>query len=124
MIVHGGGEQSRSDQQVLRERYARRLPASLDKLAGPRGGLVELPGHVAWSGLRTFDLDRPKLRMGMYRVVLAEGQHEDLLHLLDRDLLIEQWPVLRTLVSRHVRAVWEDAFPDLSPAGGAGPTAA
>ncbi|MET9605288.1 hypothetical protein ABZZ17_09485 [Streptomyces sp. NPDC006512] len=124
MIAHDNGEGGPSAEQVLRARYARRLPASLDKLAGPRGGQVELPAHVAWSGLRTFDLDRPKLRMSMYRTVLAEGQHEDLLHLLDRDLLLEQWPVLRKLVSRHIRAVWEEAFPELAAAAGAGPTAA
>lgn len=96
---------------VLRERYARRLPVSLEELAGPVDGRVELPLHVAWSGLRTYDLDRPRQRMSLYRTVLAEGQHEDLVTLLDRDLLIAQWPVLRTLVSRHIRLVWEEAFP-------------
>lgn len=105
--------------QVLSARYAGRLPASLDELAGPEHGPVELPLHVAWSGLRTYDLDRPRLRMGMYRTVLAEGQREDLVRLLNRDLLVAQWPVLRRLVSRHVRAVWEDAFPELAPAGAA-----
>ncbi|MFI8105864.1 hypothetical protein [Streptomyces sp. NPDC086023] len=114
MIVHESGEWGASAERVLRARYAGRLPASLDKLAGPRAGVVELPGHVAWSGLRTFDLERPRLRMSLYRTVLAEGLHEDLLRFLDRDLLIEQWPVLRTLVSRHIRVVWEDAFPELA----------
>ncbi|MFE1384485.1 transcriptional regulator [Streptomyces sp. NPDC058740] len=75
---------------------------------------MTLPLHVAWSGLRTYDLDRPRLRMGMYRTVLAEGQRDDLVRLLNRDLLLDQWPVLRTLVSRHVRDVWEEAFPELT----------
>ncbi|MFJ8017093.1 hypothetical protein [Streptomyces sp. NPDC096339] len=105
--------------EVLSARYASRLPASLDDLAGPGHGPVELPLHVAWSGLRTYDLDRPRLRMGMYRTVLAEGQHEDLVRLLNRDLLLAQWPVLRKLVSRHVRTVWENAFPELTSAGSA-----
>ncbi|MGW4685541.1 hypothetical protein ACWEPM_11625 [Streptomyces sp. NPDC004244] len=100
--------------EVLRERYASRLPASLGELAGPARGVVELPLHVAWSGLRTYDLDRPRQRMSLYRTVLAEGQHDDLVALLDGDLLIEQWPVLRTLVSRHVRQVWEERFPRLT----------
>ncbi|MFE5535723.1 hypothetical protein [Streptomyces sp. NPDC056492] len=102
--------------EVLHARYASRLPASLEELAGPRHGLVELPLHVAWSGLRAYDLERPRLRMGLYRTVLAEGRHEDLVTLLNHDLLREQWPVLRTLVSRHVRQVWEGAFPELTKA--------
>ncbi|MEV6956797.1 hypothetical protein [Streptomyces sp. NPDC051183] len=94
---------------MLHTRYASRLPASLDELAGPEHGVVELPLHVAWSGLRAYDLDRPRLRMGLHRTVLAEG----LAALLNRNLLLVQWPALRTLVSRHVRQVWEEAFPEL-----------
>ncbi|MFC9295780.1 hypothetical protein ACFTWH_10770 [Streptomyces sp. NPDC057011] len=99
---------------VLRARYAARLPASLADLAGPVSGTVELPLHVAWSGMRAYDLDRPRQRMSLYRTVLAEGHREDLTALLDEGLLAAQWPVLRTLVSRHVRQVWEDAFPRLT----------
>ncbi|MFJ9343742.1 hypothetical protein ACIRP0_31335 [Streptomyces sp. NPDC101733] len=102
--------------EVLYARYAGRLPASLEKLSGPAHGVVEVPLHVAWSGLRAYDLDRPRLRMGLYRTVLAEGGHEDLVTLLNHDLLVAQWPVLRTLISRHARTAWEDAFPELAPA--------
>ncbi|MGW7003662.1 hypothetical protein ACWGCW_12735 [Streptomyces sp. NPDC054933] len=100
--------------EVLHDRYAGRLPASLDDLAGPSHGQVELPLHVAWSGLRTYDLDQRRQRMSLYRTVLAEGQHDDLVALLSRDLLLAQWPVLRTLISRHIRRVWEEAFPALA----------
>jgi hypothetical protein len=41
--------------------------------------------------------------MGLYRTVLADGQREDLTGFLNRDLLIEQWPVLRRLISRPIR---------------------
>ncbi|GAA0272978.1 hypothetical protein GCM10010302_08220 [Streptomyces polychromogenes] len=105
--------------EALRARYAGRLPASLDELTGPAHGVVHLPLHVAWSGLRSYDLDRPRLRMGLYRTVLAEGPREELVRLLNRDLLLAQWPVLRTLVSRHIRQVWEDAFPELTAGGSA-----
>ncbi|MFF3016595.1 hypothetical protein [Streptomyces sp. NPDC057939] len=101
--------------EVLRARYADRLPASLGELTGPTSGPVTLPPHIAWSGLRTYDLDRPRQRMSLYRTVLAEGLHDDLTDLLDQHLLLAQWPVLRTLISRHVRQVWEDAFPRLTP---------
>ncbi len=52
----------------------------------------------------------------MYRTVLAEGQQEDLITLLNRDLLVARWPVLRTLISRAIRDVWEAAFPELAAA--------
>jgi hypothetical protein len=100
--------------QVLQARYRSRLPRSLDDLAGPASGTVQLPLHVAWSGLTAFDLDKPKPRMSLYRVVLAEGQCDDLVNYLNGELLVGQWPVLRTLVSRHIRGVWEDAFPELA----------
>ncbi|MCP9213391.1 hypothetical protein [Streptomyces cucumeris] len=109
-------EPSPSAAEVLRERYARRLPDSLDGLAGPAHGTVQLPLHVAWSGLTQFDLDRPRSRMSMYRTVLAEGQHDDLIGLLNQALLVDQWPVLRTLISRAIRDVWEAAFPELASA--------
>jgi hypothetical protein len=99
---------------VLQARYRSRLPRSLDDLAGPASGIVELPRHVAWSGLTAFDVDKPKPRMSLYRVVLAEGQCEDLVTYLNRELLVGQWPVLGTLVSRHIRSVWESAFPELA----------
>ena len=40
---------------VLEERYRSRLPATLDDLAGPGHGTVQLPLHVAWSGQTAFD---------------------------------------------------------------------
>jgi hypothetical protein len=43
--------------------------------------------------------------MSLYRIVLAEWQRDDLLLYLNRELLVGQWPVLRTLVSRYIRNV-------------------
>ncbi|MFJ3702725.1 MULTISPECIES: transcriptional regulator [Streptomyces] len=74
---------------------------------------MHLPLHLAWSGLTTFGLDRPRLRTSYYRIVLAEGRHDDLVQYLDRDLLVGLWPALRTLVSRDVREVRESAFGEL-----------
>ncbi|MBW1597498.1 transcriptional regulator [Streptomyces sp. JJ38] len=99
---------------LRRAKYRRRLPTELSALAGPDGGIVELPLHVSWSGLSRYDLDQPRLRMSCYRIVLAEGQHDDLVRYLNRDLLLDAWPVLRTLISRDIRDVWEDAFTELS----------
>jgi hypothetical protein len=101
--------------EILRARYQGRLPIALDALDGPSHGTVQLPPHVAWSGQTVFNLDQPKPRMHMYRIVLAEGQCDDVTAYLNQDLLRSQWPVLRTLISRSVRDVWESAFPQLIP---------
>ncbi|WP_229864928.1 transcriptional regulator [Streptomyces spinoverrucosus] len=89
---------------VLRARYARRLTSSLKDLAGPVHGRIELPLRVVWLGLRAYDLDRPRQRMSLYRTVLTEGQRDDLIAFLSHDLLLAEWPDLRTLISRHIRA--------------------
>ncbi|MBC2908089.1 hypothetical protein [Streptomyces cupreus] len=99
---------------LYREKFRRRLPDSLDELRGPARGVVELPLHMAWSGMTSYDLSKPRQRMGLYRTVLHEGLREDLPRYLNRDLLLQLWPVLRTLVGRTVRTVWEDAFPQLA----------
>ncbi|RCH68496.1 hypothetical protein DT019_12085 [Streptomyces sp. SDr-06] len=103
--------------ELLCAQYAERLPARLEDLAGPVDGTVDLPLHVAWSGRRSYDLAGTRSRMGVYRTVLAEGQRQDLIDFLDRELLVAQWPVLRTLIGRPVRHVWEAAFPELATAG-------
>lgn len=102
------------DLALYQEKFRGRLPESLEELHGPAKGVVELPLHMAWSGMTTYDLDKPRQRMGLYRTILHEGLREDLPRYLNRDLLLELWPVLRTLVGRTVRTVWEDAFPQLS----------
>lgn len=107
--------QGLSDVELYRIKFARRLPSSLEELQGPTHGIVELPPHVAWSGLTSYDLDLPRQRMGLYRAVLHEGLHDDLVRFLNGDVLRELWPVLRTLVGRNVRGVWEEAFSQLRP---------
>ncbi|MEU9247750.1 hypothetical protein [Streptomyces sp. NPDC048385] len=102
------------DLALYREKFRRRLPQSLDELHGPAQGVVELPLHMAWSGMTSYDLGKPRQRMGLYRTVLHEGLRDDLPRYLNEDLLLRLWPVLRILVGRTVRSVWEDAFPQLA----------
>lgn len=94
--------------------YRNRLPESLDDLTGPDHGTIQLPLHIAWSGLTAFEVDRPKRCMTMYHIVLTEGQRDDLTAYINRRLLISHWPVLRKLVGRIVREVWESSFPELT----------
>ncbi|WP_405849014.1 hypothetical protein [Streptomyces sp. NBC_01518] len=91
------------------------LPSSLAELTGPTHGAVDLPLHLAWSGLRTFDLDDDKLLLGMYRIVLTTGLRDDYIQFLDGNLLTSHWPRLRKMVGRGVRTAWEDVFPRLRP---------
>ncbi|WP_218006009.1 hypothetical protein [Actinomadura hibisca] len=86
----------------------------MDELVGPSHGTAHLPLHIAWSGRTVFDLEKPKQRMSVYRTVLVEGQRDDLMVLLNKDLLTAQWPFLRNLVSRTIREVWESAFTELA----------
>ncbi|MFD5494541.1 hypothetical protein ACFYY3_05530 [Streptomyces sp. NPDC001812] len=102
------------DLALYREKFRRRLPESLDELHGPTHRVVELPLHMAWSGMTSYDMGKPRQRMGLYRTVLHEGLRDDLPRYLNQDLLLQLWPVLRTLVGRTVRTVWEDAFPQLA----------
>ncbi len=90
------------------------MPATLTELAGPSHGIVSLPLRLVWSGLTQFDLDQPRLRMSYYRIVLAEGMHDDLVDYLNRDLLLALWPTLRTLISHDIRDVWEKVFDELA----------
>ncbi|MGW3851674.1 hypothetical protein [Streptomyces fagopyri] len=95
------------------------LPADLAELAGPTEGIVELPLHLVWSGLRAFDLGDEKLLLGMYRIVLLNGRREDCARYLDAALLVAHWPILRKMLGRGVRTVWESRFTQLRPAAAA-----
>ncbi|MFF9178687.1 hypothetical protein [Streptomyces sp. NPDC014793] len=48
------------DLALYREKFRQRLPESLEELRGPIEGAVELPLHVAWSGMTFYDLGKPR----------------------------------------------------------------
>ncbi|MER6442773.1 hypothetical protein ABT275_41685 [Streptomyces sp. NPDC001185] len=80
---------------------------------------MELPLHLAWSGLRTFDLGDEKLLLGMYRIVLLNGKYGDYSRYLDAGLLVAHWPILRKMLGRGVRTAWENRFSQLRSAAAA-----
>ncbi|MDH6450565.1 hypothetical protein RKD27_005598 [Streptomyces sp. SAI-126] len=92
---------------------------TLDDLAGPQSGSVELPLHLVWSGLRVFDLGDVKLLLGMYRIVLDNGSTDDFVRYLDHGHLVRHWPILRRMLGRGVRETWEGVFPELGRSGSA-----
>ncbi|MFC4906230.1 hypothetical protein [Actinomadura gamaensis] len=87
--------------------YAARLPSSIDELRGPVTGPVELPLRVVWSGRRTYDLDDVRQRLLLYALLLSEAPAADLRQWVNRDLLVEQWPKLRQMLSPARRRAWE-----------------
>jgi hypothetical protein len=52
---------------------AGRLPARIDDLHGPWQGVVVLPVHLSWHGLREFDVAAEKPRLQLYSIVLSQG---------------------------------------------------
>jgi len=92
------------------------LPASLSHLAGPPGGVVELPHDLAWSGRRSFDLANPVQRYMYHMTVLTSGvTREHYTSWLNVDLLRSEWTSLG--LPRPLRRVWEGHFPELARLG-------
>lgn len=90
--------------QVLRQRgTAARIPERLDDLCGPALGIVVLPVHLTWHGLREFDVADAGRRLCLYTIVLSQGKRNDIARFLHPRLLLEDWPELRTLVAPRVR---------------------
>jgi hypothetical protein len=103
--------------------YASRIPYvvpdSLDQLAGPRSGIVELTVSIVWGPQRIFDLDNADDRLYLYQAVLSEASTLDqLTQLVNKDLLIELWPHLH--LPRYCVRRWHVAFPQLAEIGAGG----
>jgi hypothetical protein len=90
---------------VLSRRRGRaaRIPERLDELRGPAQGVVVLPVHLTWYGLREFDVSDAPSRVRMYTIVLSQGERNDIARFLHPRLLRQDWPQLRALVTREVR---------------------
>ncbi len=86
-----------------RSGVAGRLPASLDELHGPEQGVVVLPRHLAWPGLREFDLSDDRLRRSLYGIVLTQGRRNDMARFVNARLLRADWPLLRISLDPKVR---------------------
>ena len=57
---------------------AGRLPARLEDLHGPERGVIVLPRHLAWPGMREFDVTDDRLRRSLYGIVLTQGRRNDM----------------------------------------------
>jgi hypothetical protein len=72
-------------------------------------GRITLPPHIYWSGEdpqgKVWDLDDPRQRQLVYRMVMIEGTEDDVRRFVDVDELVAMWPDL--FLPRRVRVAWE-----------------
>jgi hypothetical protein len=88
------------------------LPETLEELAGPVTGVVQLPSRLDWSERAEFHLDDPAERNVMYERVIREAtQIDDLRSYLNEEVLRQVWG--RLFLPARVRRSWEARFPDL-----------
>jgi len=87
-------------------------PVSLDELQGPASGTVTLPLRLRWvPGARSYDVGEAGGARVVYQAVLAEGTVDDQRRYLNRDRLIDLWPVLN--LDQRVVGLWEGRFREL-----------
>jgi hypothetical protein len=82
---------------------AGRLPARLEDLHGPERGVIVLPRHLAWPGMREFDVTDDRLRRSLYGIVLTQGRRNDLARFVNARLLRQDWPLLRASLDPKLR---------------------
>jgi hypothetical protein len=92
------------------------VPDTLGELVGPLSGVVELPTHLAWSGLRCFDLGDGRQLGLLYETVIRESMDiADIDRYLNAAVLHQVWP--RLWLPTRVRWEWEQRFPSLAQVG-------
>lgn len=91
------------------------VPDTLSELTGPASGVVKLPTHLAWSGLRVYDLGDERQLGLLYETVIRESMDiADIDHYLNETVLGRVW--LRLWLPARVRRAWEQRFPSLTKA--------
>ena len=89
------------------------VPDSLDHLRGPASGTLEVPLTVMWPTPEKVqvDLSNPDATRAAYAEILGSASLTQLQSLVNRDLLVELWPVTR---DRTIAAAWASRFPELN----------
>ncbi len=91
------------------------VPDALGELTGPASGVVELPTHLAWSGLRVYDLGDERQLGLLYETVIRESMDiADVDRYLNEAVLGRVWR--RLWLPARVRRAWEQRFPSLTQA--------
>jgi hypothetical protein len=87
-----------------------RLPQRLEDLRGPAKGVVVLPRHLSWPGLRECDVTDDNIRRSMYGMLLSQGRRNDVARFLNAQLLIKDWPLIRASLDPKLRRWCERRF--------------
>jgi hypothetical protein len=90
--------------------HAGRLPDRLEDLRGPARGVIVLPRHLSWPGMREFDVTDDATRRSMYGIVLTQGQRNDMKRFLNPALLRQDWPFISTSLEPRLRRWCERRF--------------
>ena len=93
-----------------RQSHAVRLPQRLEDLRGPSRGVIVLPRHLAFPGMRECDVTDEADRRSMYGIVLTQGQRNDVARFLNPELLRQDWPLLAGLLDPKLRWTCERRF--------------
>jgi hypothetical protein len=109
---------SLADWLTGRRAHGRRLPERIDELRGPAKGVIMLPRHLSWPGMRECDVTDDVTRRNMYGIVLTQGQRNDVARFLNPELLRADWPELRDVLDPRLRDYCERRFA-LATASGA-----
>jgi hypothetical protein len=101
---------SLADWLAGRQGHRRRLPERIEELRGPAQGVIMLPRHLSWPGMRECDVTDETTRRNMYGIVLTQGQRNDVARFLNPELLRADWPQLRGALDPRLRDYCEHRF--------------
>jgi hypothetical protein len=89
---------------------AGRLPARIEDFAGPAKGVVKLPTHLSWPGMRECDVSDDGTRRSVYGLLLARGSHNDVVRFVNADLLAADWALIADSLDPKLRRWCERQF--------------
>ena len=89
---------------------AGRIPARIDDLRGPARGVIMLPRNLSWPGMRECDVSDDRRRRSLYCMLLAQGQHNDIVRFVNRGLLRQDWPLIKTMLDARLARWCERRF--------------
>jgi hypothetical protein len=89
---------------------AGRLPSQIDDLRGPVKGVVMLPMHLSWPGMRECDVSDDRTRRSMYGMLLSQGKRNDIVRFVNAELLAQDWPAIAESLDPKLRRWCERQF--------------
>jgi hypothetical protein len=87
-----------------------RIPGRIDDLRGPARGVIKLPKNLSWPGMRECDVSDARGRRSLYAMLLAQGQHNDIVRFVNGGLLRQDWPLIKTMLDARLARCCERRF--------------